>query len=1121
MEDCKVSYDSTVRNANGNIVQFLYGEDGMDAVKIENQPLPYITMDPSKLESEYLISVKDNLSIILDKKTYDDFMKTPKWDEHMYEHFVQLLKDREFMIKDIFKNEQETSILAPVSFARIITNTHALYKKYKCDGVMSDLNPMHVLKTIDDLTEELFVSKNNRGNKLLGILMRMYLSPKQMIVKYGFNKSSFEQIVQQIKMRYYDSIVNPSEMVGVVAAQSIGEPCTQMSVVKDTIIRVQGQNFTYNGPVGPFIDKLLEQTPEKIITIGKDSVVMDLDTEMKIIGVSNDEKTSWKRISQVSRHPANGGTVKVTTLSGKTTTATLSHSFLKRTANGIEPILGSELRVGHRIPVAKHIPTVANALCEIKIGDNIQKLDKDLGWFVGAYLADGCISNTYISICKIAPVFEERVKHICERFGCRLNVQMKQGAYGPSKVMTFSHNGLMEFLRINFGTGSYHKFVGAMVFGANIDFIAGILSGYFDGDGNTNASKHMIRCGSRSERLIGDVCVLLAYCGIFCSKLQERSINMPNKVMHTLSIHKKYATIFKSVIGFNMPEKARGLDEIIEYNTNSGDRNDLRDEIDMIPALGEIIAQIGKDLHMPGQSRQYGRWLKKEAIGRRTLAKYIEQFEEANDAANRNDIEALINKLKSAYHSNIVWDRIVSLEYMDDPQEHVYDFTVPGNDSFMVNAGVLVHNTLNTFHLSGVASASKSVRGVPRIEELTRVTKNVKAPSMMVFIKDDYNQSKDKCVEIKNKLEITTFKDIVKYSRIYYDPDDFNTTIEKDRRLVELYNEYKFEDGDEGCNASVSPWLLRMELDKAKMLDIGLNMIDLHHTLFDHYQNKISCMFSDDNAGDLIFRIRLANEANEKSTDMLTDLKALESTIIENIILKGISKVNKVELLKKDGLKYNDETKVFEKSFEWTMDTDGTNLLEVLGNPFVDATRTVSNDVHEIYAIFGVEAARQCLFNEINSVMKDAEASVNFRHLSLLVDTMTNKGAMMSIDRHGINKGDIGPLAKCSFEEVNDVLVKAGVFSEIDRVNGVSANIILGQIAPCGTGDTEIMLDEQKLKAPSQVQLKSDVFDVSMMEYDDDTRNQMCSVDNLGFDFAIPDVDLSVTKKLGVNVKYV
>jgi hypothetical protein len=66
----------------------------------------------------------------------------------------------------------------------------------------------------------------------------------------------------------------------------------------------------------------------------------------------------------------------------------------------------------------------------------------------------------------------------------------------------------------------------------------------------------------------------------------------------------------------------------------------------------------------------------------------------------------------------------------------------------------------------------------------------------------------------------------------------------------------------------------------------------------------------------------------------------------------------------------------------------------------------------------------------------------------------------MSIDRHGINRTDgVGPLAKCSFEEVNVVLVKAGVFSEIDRMNGVSANVMLGQVAPCGTGDGDVLVD--------------------------------------------------------------
>jgi DNA-directed RNA polymerase beta' subunit len=170
--------------------------------------------------------------------------------------------------------------------------------------------------------------------------------------------------------------------------------------------------------------------------------------------------------------------------------------------------------------------------------------------------------------------------------------------------------------------------------------------------------------------------------------------------------------------------------------------------------------------------------------------------------------------------------------------------------------------------------------------------------------------------------------------------------------------------------------------------------------------------------------------------------------------------------------------------------------------------------VNEIYSVFGVEAARQCLFNELNKVIKDAETSINFRHLSLLVDTMTLKGTLMSIDRHGINKGDIGPLAKCSFEEVNDVLVKAGVFSEVDRVNGVSSNIILGQLAPCGTGDTDILIDEQLLAKPTKDYRRKESF------VEDDIE-ELCHEDNLTFDFAMPEIDTSIKKKADVKVNFV
>ena len=66
----------------------------------------------------------------------------------------------------------------------------------------------------------------------------------------------------------------------------------------------------------------------------------------------------------------------------------------------------------------------------------------------------------------------------------------------------------------------------------------------------------------------------------------------------------------------------------------------------------------------------------------------------------------------------------------------------------------------------------------------------------------------------------------------------------------------------------------------------------------------------------------------------------------------------------------------------------------------------------------------------------------------------------MSIDRHGINKSDIGPLSKCSFEETPDVLIKAAIFGELDNCNGVSANIMMGQEVKCGTGFTDVLFDE-------------------------------------------------------------
>ena len=95
----------------------------------------------------------------------------------------------------------------------------------------------------------------------------------------------------------------------------------------------------------------------------------------------------------------------------------------------------------------------------------------------------------------------------------------------------------------------------------------------------------------------------------------------------------------------------------------------------------------------------------------------------------------------------------------------------------------------------------------------------------------------------------------------------------------------------------------------------------------------------------------------------------------------------------------------------------------IRSNPNIDPVRTYSNDIYEIYEILGIEAARNALYREFMEVVGDG--SINYRHMSLLLDTMTNRGNLMSVDRHGINRGDVGPLAKSSLMETRTVLLVA------------------------------------------------------------------------------------------------
>jgi DNA-directed RNA polymerase beta' subunit/intein/homing endonuclease len=385
--------------------------------------------------------------------------------------------------------------------------------------------------------------------------------------------------------------------------------------------------------------------------------------------------------------------------------------------------------------------------------------------------------------------------------------------------------------------------------------------------------------------------------------------------------------------------------------------------------------------------------------------------------------------------------------------------------------------TLDSFHVSGTAAAVKATSGVPRIKELLSVSKNMKKPSHLIYLKPDIGtvtnpnendeegvhadprvrEAKERAMQVLRSLETTRLEDIIASTEIFFDPmadDAFDTTLTEDQRFLDVYR--AFEDVCPSADGPTTPWVLRMTIDRAKLHAARLTMTELYLRIIAGNPH-IRCLFSDDNASELVMRIKLIQEDDKPIEDHVAALKALEQTLTHKPT-KGVDRIRKVSMHVKNSEQYNKATQAFEKRSEWVLDTDGSNFAEILANPNIDATRTITNDPREINAVLGIEAARNSLHFEIMDVIR--ESSVNFRHLSLLIDTMTHRGTLMPIDRHGINRGDVGPLAKSSFEETTDMLINASVFSDYDRVNGVSSTIMLGQLPPCGTGDCEILLDE-------------------------------------------------------------
>ncbi|QIW98058.1 hypothetical protein AMS68_003576 [Peltaster fructicola] len=379
--------------------------------------------------------------------------------------------------------------------------------------------------------------------------------------------------------------------------------------------------------------------------------------------------------------------------------------------------------------------------------------------------------------------------------------------------------------------------------------------------------------------------------------------------------------------------------------------------------------------------------------------------------------------------------------------------------------------TLNTFHFAGV-SAKNVTLGVPRLKEILNVADNLKTPSMKIYQLPDKALDQDKCKELRSAVEYTSLRSITSETEIYYDPVIDDTVIEADADMVQSY--FILPDDNGLALESQSKWLLRLVLGRRQLLDKGLTVTDVAAKIKEIFKDDLAIIFSDDNADEQVIRIRMNRSvmSKDESKDESADdtLKRLENHMLDTVSLRGVSGIRRVYVTFEERLRVTDDgTLVKSKNDpeckEWYLDTDGINLKEVLTVPGVDATRTTCNHFGEIFKVFGIEATRAALIRELAAVLSFDGSYVNHRHMALLCDVMTARGSLMAVTRHGINRADTGALMRCSFEETVEILYDAASAGELDDCRGVSENVILGQLAPSGTGEFDVLLDRQMLQS--------------------------------------------------------
>jgi DNA-directed RNA polymerase subunit A" len=307
---------------------------------------------------------------------------------------------------------------------------------------------------------------------------------------------------------------------------------------------------------------------------------------------------------------------------------------------------------------------------------------------------------------------------------------------------------------------------------------------------------------------------------------------------------------------------------------------------------------------------------------------------------------------------------------------------------------------LKVFHFAGIA-ATITTSGLPRIVELLDAKKKPTTPFSSIRLRDDVKKNFSKAEEIAKTISEVRMADVA--HRVVENFSKGRISILMDEQALKV--------------AELTPRQVAARIAKA----YGLNA-------------------------------EVTEEGNvevKTHTQNLSEIRSMAVKLMDTLV-SGVEGAGRATVMQDRA------------TGEFYIESAGSNIEGILAVDGVEKSKIYTNDVFEMYRVFGIEAARNTLAHELKHTIEGQGITISNRHLLLVADAMTSRGTIESIGRHGLVGSKESVLARAAFEETVKHLINAAAFGETDMLRGVTENILIGKQMPLGTGTVRLAVKKEE-----------------------------------------------------------